>query len=84
MAECDPPEPPPLLREPPRRFKTAAERNQEDARDRERRLEREADFFLPIDRRWGCLLLIVLPLVAAMEQAQLFVDDVRKFFRADR
>lgn len=28
MAECNPPEPPPLLREPPHRFPTNAERNE--------------------------------------------------------
>lgn len=68
MADCNPPDPPPLLKEPFRKLPTAADRNAADRAE----WEREQDSFwgdtapnFVTGRPWGC----VVPIAVAFATA---------------
>jgi hypothetical protein len=68
MAECNPPEPPPLLKEPPHRFPTNEERNEAERQ----RWEREQQVFWRdsymshiVGRGVGCGCLLIIGLSIA-------------------
>ena len=66
MAECDPRDPPPLLREPYRKFPTVAEKNEQERLEWERQQDRVWANTFGYVRSSGCLLLILFPLLAVL------------------
>lgn len=68
MADCNPPDPPPLLKEPLRKLPTAADRNAADRAEREAEEDRFWDNTAAsyvTGGGWGCLILIAIGLAAA-------------------